>query len=851
MRELAGNIIRFSNNTAGMEKILKGLLGLLLIPGTPTFKSISSISHGARCKVDKASKELSIARKVVKFLYVLDAGLKALEARKGAKGGPLKWFIVGKWACAFVYAASEAVTILHTMRVLNIVKSKWAHSANRKGHKFYFFSIVFSVLASAYQLYEITIAQHQLRREKRRVKHQRIAMAASVGVATPYAAHVRYSSSSDSSDSFSSSDSSSSSEDERRRRHHHHQHHHHSQGQLPVAGSPVSSASSAASPTLNPAVLAAEARLANAAEWERKKLFIDAARTSGTRNEDKPKTGAIVTQLLADVCDLAIPASKVGWYKNKEAISLAYLLSSVLAGSVIWGRVNAKTSTHERRGSHPGIKMVRKDEFDVKLSEEDRRRYELRIEEERRKHSGHSTSQLATAAGVGLAAGLAAGAIHERKSSKSKYEATSSSTHYEESRKSSGRSKSETGYDIVHHEDDRRRSSSQGGHGHGHMAAAAGVGLAAGLAAGAIAGNSSSSHSGRTKSEAGLVSSTRLEEERRRKSTGSGNVAAAVGAGAAAGYVAGTIAEGSSSSRIDYSHQSQSEFSSSTRIEEERRKQNSSYNQGNVAATAGLAAGLAAGYTAGAIAEGSTSSNFGYSHQSQSEFSSSTHLNESSSYAQGSSSYAQGNSGYTQGSSYGQQYAGYGQGGNSYGQGYVAGAVGASVGTGLASGATGCSETDAGRSHSVAGRIEDSSYQRELEQQREMEFERSSRAASTADVSTIVDVDVTASMTEAAATSIANKSKKRTGYGGWSYDDENGTGGLNETHWGQNGLARTNSIPKAEEDEHELRARIQGAKDVSDMDVSTGGTGQLKPYSTLTYAKVAKDGDKDGATVDI
>ncbi|KAK6334617.1 hypothetical protein TWF718_010073 [Orbilia javanica] len=843
MRELAGDIIRFSNNTAGMEKILKGLLGLLLIPGTPTFQSVSSISHGTKCKVEKASKELGVARKVVKFLYVLDAGLKALEARKGAKGGPLKWLIVGKWACAFVYAASEAVTILHTMRVLNIVKSKWAHSANRKGNKFYFFSVVFSVLASAYQLYEITVAEHQLRMQKRRAKHQRIAMAASVGVATPYAARINYHGS-DSSSSFSSSDSSSSSEDERRRRHQHHQHHHQP---IPAAASPVSTASSAASPTLNPSVLAAEARLANAAEWERKKLFIDAARTSGTRNEEVPKTGAIVTQLLADVCDLAIPASKVGWYKNKEAISLAYLLSSVLAGSVIWGRVNAKTTTHESKGSHPGIKMVRKDEYSVKLSEEERRRYELRIEEERRRTSGHSTGQLAAAAGVGLAAGLAAGAIHERKSAKSKYEASSSSTHFEESKKSSGRSKSETGYDIVHHEDDRRRSSSQGGHSHGHMAAAAGVGLAAGLAAGAIAG---SSRPERSKSEAGFVSSTHLEEERRRKSTGSGNLAVATGA--AAGYMAGSIAEGSGSSRIDHTHQSQSEFSSSTHIEEERRKQDSSYSQGNLIAAGGVAAGvgLAAGYAAGNATEGSTSSNFGYSHQTQSEFSSSTHVNESSSYIQGSSSYAQGSSSYAQGSSYGQQYAGYGQGNNSYGQDYVAGAsAGAGVSIGLAAGAGSCSEQDAGRSHSVAGRIEDSSYQRELEQQREIELERSSRAASTADLSTIVDVDVTASMTEATATSIANKSKKRTGYGGWSYDDDAGAGGLNETHWSQSG-ATGSTVPK-EDDEHELRARIQSAKDVSDMDVDAGGTGQLKPYSQLTYAKVAKDGDKDGATVEI
>ena len=95
-----------------MEKILKCLIGLLLIPTTPTFKNYSSISHGASCKLERASKELGVARKVVKFLYVLDTALKAIEARKGTKGGPLKWFIVGKWACAFVYAASEAVTIV-------------------------------------------------------------------------------------------------------------------------------------------------------------------------------------------------------------------------------------------------------------------------------------------------------------------------------------------------------------------------------------------------------------------------------------------------------------------------------------------------------------------------------------------------------------------------------------------------------------------------------------------------------------------------------------------------------------------------------------------------------------------
>ncbi|KAF3928679.1 hypothetical protein AA313_de0200088 [Arthrobotrys entomopaga] len=373
MHEIAGNIIRFSNNTAGMEKILKCMIGLLIIPTTKTFRKIAPVSHRVRCKCEYASKELLIARKVVKFLYVLDAGLKALDARKSRKGGVLKWLVVGKWACAFVYAASEAITILHHMRVLNSAKSWWAKSANHKGAKFYFVSICFSIMASAYQLWEITTAEHQLRKERRRLKAQKHAHAMAVGTATAYAVH--HSSSSSSSDyysSYSSSSSSSDDDDYRRRRRREqeaarrralHQDH-----VYPAAASPIESVSSAASPTLNPTILNAEAKLANAADWERQKLYVDAAKTKRT----VLSTGSVVTQLMADCCDLAIPAHKVGWYENKEAVGAAYLISSLLAGSVIWGRVNASHNEEHRRKSHT-IHMVNKETYNIHVDEEDRR----------------------------------------------------------------------------------------------------------------------------------------------------------------------------------------------------------------------------------------------------------------------------------------------------------------------------------------------------------------------------------------------------------------------------------------------------------------------------------------------
>ncbi|KAF3934061.1 hypothetical protein ABW19_dt0204614 [Dactylella cylindrospora] len=348
VHELAGNIIRFSNNTAGIEKILKGIIGVLLFPATPTGKSLHPLSARATTKLEAATKEVSVARKVVRFLWFLDSALKAFEARRGGKTGPLKWLIMGKWGFACIYAASEAITILHSMGVLNNGKSRWSAGASRKGNKFYFFSIFFSILASAYQLFEITMAEREIRKAKRKLK--------------PHA-HPHGSSSS----SSSSSDSSSSeSENEKARKmakeaaikralH---------QDGYPAAASPVGSVVSAASPTLQPSVLtSAEQRLANAAEWERKKLFVDAARTSGTSNEEAPHTGPIVTQLMADICDLAIPASKVGWYNNKEAVSAAYVVNSLLAGSVIWGRVNAKSAHHDQHHSHGHngpIQMVKK-----------------------------------------------------------------------------------------------------------------------------------------------------------------------------------------------------------------------------------------------------------------------------------------------------------------------------------------------------------------------------------------------------------------------------------------------------------------------------------------------------------
>ncbi|EWC44637.1 hypothetical protein DRE_06626 [Drechslerella stenobrocha 248] len=360
MHGLAGDIIRFSNNTAGMEKILKGLVGLLLLPSTPTFQLFSPVGPRVAGKLDRASKEIGIARKVVKILYVLDAALKALEARRGAKGGPLKWIIFGKWFCSFLYAASETVTILHHMGVLNDNKSHWAKAANQKGSKIYFISIVFSIMASAYQLIEITIAERQISKARRKAKAQK------------YRSALAYSSSAHrdrvyNSDDFSSSTSSSDEEDTRRREDREREAakiRASRQSGYPGAASEVGSGSSGASPSRNPTVLSAEARLSHAAEWERKKLFVDATRTSGTKNAEVPRTGPIVTQLMADVCDLAIPAGKLGWYGNKEAVSAAHVVSSFLAGGVIWGRVNAKpaTETGPGEGRKGSIQMVKKNE---------------------------------------------------------------------------------------------------------------------------------------------------------------------------------------------------------------------------------------------------------------------------------------------------------------------------------------------------------------------------------------------------------------------------------------------------------------------------------------------------------
>ncbi|KAK6334184.1 hypothetical protein TWF696_002685 [Orbilia brochopaga] len=379
MHELAGDIIRFSNNTAGMEKILKGLIGLCLLPSTPTFQMFSPLSPRITDKLNVASKEIGIARKVVKILYVLDAALKALEARRGTKGGPLKWFIFGKWFCSFVYAASETVTILHQMGVLNTTKSFWAKTVNRRGSKFYFFSIVFSIMASAYQLVEITMDEKKIMRERRRLRAHRHSSAVAY-TSTPHRGAAW------TTDEWSSATSSSDTDNltyrERREREAARKRALHQDG-YHVNASGVDSGSSANSPTVNPSILSAEARLANAAEWERKKLFVDAARTSGTKNAEVPQTGPIVTQLMADICDLAIPAHKVGWYDNKEFVSFAHVISSFLAGSVIWGRVNAKPAPPEEpKGPRASIQMIKRDERER--------------EREHREHRGNGTTTTTT-----------------------------------------------------------------------------------------------------------------------------------------------------------------------------------------------------------------------------------------------------------------------------------------------------------------------------------------------------------------------------------------------------------------------------------------------------------------------
>lgn len=236
------------------------------------------------------------------------------------------------------------------MDVLKNGKSWWANGCTRKGNKFYFFSILCSVLASAYQLYEIAMADKERRKERRKLK--------------PHAHTSGAVSESESGLSASESDKERYKEKQAAIARATHQD---ELGRFPhgIPSPTHSQASTSTSQnqkeTQPRALTPAEQRLQYAAEMERKKLFIDAGRTAGTTNEKAPETAPIVMQLLADVCDLAIPASKVGWYNNAEAVGMAYIINAVLAGGVIWGRVNAKVDKQETPKDEGPIKMKRKE----------------------------------------------------------------------------------------------------------------------------------------------------------------------------------------------------------------------------------------------------------------------------------------------------------------------------------------------------------------------------------------------------------------------------------------------------------------------------------------------------------
>jgi len=76
-------------------------------------------------------------------------------------------------------------------------------------------------------------------------------------------------------------------------------------------------------------------------EMERRKLFVDGAKTKG-KNVEHVKTSDVICELFADVFDMVIPASNIGWIKpGSEAVGAAFFMTSALSGKVIWDRVNS------------------------------------------------------------------------------------------------------------------------------------------------------------------------------------------------------------------------------------------------------------------------------------------------------------------------------------------------------------------------------------------------------------------------------------------------------------------------------------------------------------------------------
>jgi len=311
-REFTGDVIRYTNNTAGIENTLKGLIGFMLLPQTESARSIIPLTDRSVKRLKYATKHVDIARKVVRVLYFFDSAFQAIEAKR-QPGGILKWLIMGKWICTFIFAATEGVAVIAALELFNWHKAKWVKPVKHNGHKFYFIGICFSIAAAIVELVELKKEDEHRHREKRRLAPQRAGGAVSSGY----------------------SDYSSASESDSRRR-------------------PTSYASSTTLAGASSASSRAEPGRYNLAEMEKIEVGVDAGRIHGTTNELQPTANTVTAHLLADVCDLAIPASHAGWFKNDEALSFAYMLHSFFAGSVIWKRVNAKVLPIKRALTNKG-----------------------------------------------------------------------------------------------------------------------------------------------------------------------------------------------------------------------------------------------------------------------------------------------------------------------------------------------------------------------------------------------------------------------------------------------------------------------------------------------------------------
>ncbi|KAE9373452.1 hypothetical protein N431DRAFT_482476 [Stipitochalara longipes BDJ] len=136
-------VVRFTGDAAALEKVLRLLQSLAQILAVYT-------AAAEEAKIWwLLRRQFALGRRYFRFFKFLDAFSKAFDSLYGTVGvvGVLE---VGKWSCLGAYLFLESLTILDTMGVWLV---PWAETCLVEGNKFWFYSLVCSILLGGVQLY--------------------------------------------------------------------------------------------------------------------------------------------------------------------------------------------------------------------------------------------------------------------------------------------------------------------------------------------------------------------------------------------------------------------------------------------------------------------------------------------------------------------------------------------------------------------------------------------------------------------------------------------------------------------------------------------------------------------------